>query len=128
MGDVADAAGAYAKLLITQSVYHTGFEVARAQSLNYVTDGAASIRPSLDLVDYASRCASIVGPDAQAAYSSLAAAVSSATIAESHNSDMPTAHGIGIYVPPAGSYDYKYGKLQFAADTAWDDWLRSSRR
>jgi len=76
-------------------------------------------------VDYASLCASTIGSSAQPAYARLSSAVSAAIVAEAHNPDTPNARGLGIYIPSPGSYNSTYASLQFAADTAWDDWLIS---
>jgi hypothetical protein len=124
---VAQAISSYADVLRRLSQQVSGFEAARARSLDYAKSSGGN-RSYFDLLDYSSRCASVAGGEANLAFNNLAAAVSSATVAEAHNSDMPHAHGIGIYVPPAGYYDARYDRLQFAANTTWDDWLKASRR
>lgn len=122
---VARAANSFARALLDSSGVG-GFEMARMNSQKYVAAGSGGMF-YLDLVDYANRCAAVAGPEAKAACDGLVSALSAATVAESHNPDMPAAHGVGVYVPPSGSYDPAYGRLLFAADTVWDEWLRSRR-
>jgi hypothetical protein len=127
IGDVARAAGSFAQVMMDKSAGLTGFETAREQSLAYLSHNRSGLF-YVDLVDYARRCASVLGPEGQAAYGNLASSVSAATVAETHNPDMSASRGIGIYVPPSGFYDFRYGRLLFAADTLWDEWLRTTRK
>jgi hypothetical protein len=126
MSEVASAVGAFAQLLLDQPNEVTGFEAARTSSLLYAPL-ATGDRYYYDLLDYATRCASVVGAEAQDARENLASAVGAATVEEYHSQDMPASCGIGVYVPPQGAFDPRYTRLQFASDTAWDEWLRSSR-
>jgi hypothetical protein len=125
IGDVASAASEFALLLRGSTAYWTALGAARGSTLNYSTADGGPNRNYFDLVDYASLCATAIGPLAQAADTRLASAVSSAVVAEVHNPDTPDARGLGIYVPPPGSYNTAYSSLQFAADTSWDEWLRA---
>ena len=123
--ELAGAADEFAALLTQSTAYWGGLQSARNSALNYSTADGSPNRSYLDLVDYASLCASTIGSSAQPAYARLSSAVSAAIVAEAHNPDTPNARGLGIYIPSPGSYNSTYASLQFAADTAWDDWLIS---
>jgi hypothetical protein len=110
------------------TAYSTALQAARNSTLNYSTADGSPNRGYLDLARYASLCASAIGEPAQPAYAELSDAVSAAVIAEAHNSDMANARGIGIYIPSPGAYNSTYASLQFAADTAWDEWLLAQVR
>jgi hypothetical protein len=51
-------------------------------------------------------------------------AISTAVIAERHGTSHPNAHGLSIYFPTGGVVEPDYDYLQFAKDTAWDDFLK----
>lgn len=127
IGDVANAANELALVLEANAVTHSAsLAAARETSLDYSSVGAG--RHSLDLLDYASKSAGAVGPNANVALTDLQNAMSAAVIASTHNSDMPNAHGLGIYVPRPASYDSRYEQLSLAFDTNWDEWLLAQRQ
>lgn len=124
--EVATAASSFSELLQANVNNHRmSLATARNETLLYSSSGTS--RYSLDLLDYASRCAAVIGPSASTALTQLEDAMSAATVAAIHNSDMPNAHGLAIYVPPTSGYDSSYKQLMFAHDTSWDEWLRASR-
>lgn len=125
IGDVATAASTFARVL-ESNAGSANLAAARSDSLNYSSSG--SNPNSRDLLDYAYKCADVIGPTANAAYTDLANAVSAAVIASTHNADMPNAHGLAVYVPPPRSYDSRYGRLSLARDTDWDDWLQAQKQ
>ena len=55
-------------------------------------------------------------------------AIDQVVVAEQHNeTSHPNAHGLHIYVPFEGRTSFdgeKYGELDFAEDTQWDEFLR----
>lgn len=122
--DVAQAASSLAQILQSKANSHSILlRNAREQALNYSTITDSYDRYSLDLIDYANRCANAVGPAANAAYVTLNNAISDAVIAEAHNSDTPSSRGLAVYVPSPDSYDTRYSQLDLAANTQWDEWL-----
>jgi hypothetical protein len=125
IAELAVAAGEFARLLIDSTGYWSGLQSARSSTLNYSTADGSPNRSYLDLAHYANLCASAIGASAQPAYARLSSALGAAVVAESHNPDMSNAHGLGIYIPSPGAYNPIYASLQFAADTAWEDWLVS---
>lgn len=129
IGEVASAASSFAQALISAPPSAApALKDCRTQTLDYSTLSGGTERYSLDLLDYAGRCAGALGEDGTAAYSALSEALASALVAETHNRDTPTASGLAIYLPPRQLYDSRYGMLYFAADTLWDDWILSQPR
>ena len=127
VGDVANAASSLALVLRSNAgKWSANLAAARSDSLNYSSSG--SNPNSRDLLDYAYRCADVIGPTANAAYTDLANSLSAAVIASTHNADMPNAHGLAIYIPPPRNYDLRYGHLSLAQDTEWDDWLLAQKQ
>ena len=124
--DVADAVSALAEVLMDNAAtYAAALAQARELSLNYSTLVGCPQRHSIDLRNYAAGCASFLGPDAETALANLSTAMDAALIAETHNPDTSTAHGLAIYLPDPSSYSARYDFLDLAADTWWDDWIRS---
>lgn len=124
---LADAAGGFAQVLRAHADDRAAeLADARRRSLDFATVGTR--RYSLDLMDYASRCANAVGPDADDAYARLQTAFDAAVIASVHSSDLPNAHGLAIYAPPPSQYDNSYALIRFAKDTEWDEWLQDQRQ
>ncbi|MGB9620792.1 MAG: clostripain-related cysteine peptidase, partial [Armatimonadota bacterium] len=101
VGELVGAVDEFARLLIGSGDRRSALESARVSALNYSTADGSANRNYLDLVDYASRCASAIGVSAQGAYARLSQAADRAIVAEAHGPDMRNAHGLGIYVPPA---------------------------
>lgn len=130
ISDVADAASSLAQVLSAEAGrYSTALRDARLSALNYSTCTGGDERYSLDLIDYADRCAAAVnGTAAINAAAQLRSALEDAIIAEIHNPDTPTAHGLGVYVPPPTRFDTNYRLLQFASDTLWDEWIQVQSR
>ena len=127
VGALADAASDFALILdANRGNWAATLADARSHSLDYASSGTR--RYSLDLIDYTSRCAGVIGGDANDAYAQLQAAFGAAVIASVHSSDLPNAHGLAIYVPPPLKYDNSYGMLSLAGDTAWDEWLRGQQQ
>lgn len=125
IGGVATAADDLAGLLIANGSTHaSALAVARDQSLHYSPDDDYYSR---DLVDYADRCSSAIGPSANAARLALDSAVTAAVISSMHNNDMPGAHGLAIYAPPSRFYDPRYQELSLSRDTRWDEWLQAQQ-
>lgn len=121
--DLAQSASQFAQMLSNNN--SSGLAVARNNSLDYSASSGYRFY-YLDLLDYAKNCASQIGTAADPYYASLDAAFRSVIIAETHSPEMARgAYGVGIYVPPAGTYNTQYGRLQFAADTQWDEWLQA---
>ena len=126
IADVADATSTFAQVLIDNAAAHSAeLREARESSLNYSTATGGAQRYSLDLLDYAGRCASSLGRDAEAAYATLNEAMDGALVAETHNPDTPGAHGLALYLPDPPNYAARYSLLGLADDTLWDDWIRS---
>jgi hypothetical protein len=126
VGALADATSDFAQILSAQSGnWAANLADARRHSLDYASVGTH--RYSLDLIDYASRCAGVVNPDASGAYARLQAAFTAAVIASVHSSDLPVAHGLAIYTPPPAQYDDSYALISLSEDTAWDEWLQAQR-
>lgn len=125
MNDLARAASSFAEVMITAGRGLPQLKQARETAVNYSTADGGANRHYLDLMDYATQCTDALGLDAQDAYQTLKSALGAAVVAESHNPSLANSYGIGIYVPPPGSYDYRYGWLSFAVDTAWDEWIRA---
>ena len=124
--ELAQALSGFAQALINnKSTYAGALASARNDALNYSTLDAGANSSSLDLIDYASRCSGAMGSDVQSAYMNLDNAFNDVLVAEAHNPDLPTAHGLGIYVPSPGSYDSRYGMLTIANDTIWADWIKA---
>jgi len=123
IGELARAVDGFAVVLIDGTNYSSGLRSVRESTLNYSTADGSPDRGYLDLLDYASRCASIVGTDARPAYAGLSAAAGAAVVAEAHGPDMTGACGVGIYIPRPQAYSAGYASLRFAADTRWDEWL-----
>jgi len=124
---LADAAGGLAQVLEAHADDRAAaLADARRRSLDFATVGTR--RYSLDLIDYAYRCANAVGADAGDAYAQLQTAFDAAVIDSVRSLDLPNAHGLAIYVPPPTQYDISYAEIQFARDTAWDEWLRAQRQ
>lgn len=124
---LADAAGGFAQVLRAHADDRAAeLADARRRSLDFATVGTR--RYSLDLMDYASRCANAVGPDADDAHARLQTAFDAAVIASVHSSDLPNAHGLAIYAPPPSQYDNSYALIRFAKDTEWDEWLQAQRQ
>lgn len=127
IGALADAVSDFAQILQAHADDRaTELADARRRSLDFATVGTR--RYSLDLADYASRCADVIGADANDAYARLEAAFGTAVIASVQSSDLPNAHGLAIYVPPPTQYDASYALLSLARDTGWDEWLRAQRQ
>ena len=123
--NVATAAGNFAEMLATSGVDLSG---ARQTAVNYSSvDGGVDLH-YLELIDYAGKCATAVGSGAQASYNSLSEAMASAVVSETHSTDLAASHGVGVYVPAPSAYDFKYGRLRFATDTYWDEWIRTQIR
>ncbi len=126
VGTLASAASDFAQILDAHADnWSPGLADARRHSLDFATTGAR--RYSLDLIDYTSRCAGVVSPDANDAYTQLQNAFSAAVIASAHSTDLPSAHGLAIYVPPPEQYDGTYALISLSGNTAWDEWLRNQR-
>ena len=127
VSETADAIDQLARVLeLNASTHSTGLRDARNATLDYSSGGAQCY--SLDLLDYAKRCESVIGTDAQDAYSALTNAMRDMVIASVHSSDIPAANGFGIYTPPPADYDSRYGQLDIAADTEWDEWLKEQNQ
>lgn len=125
IGDVATAASDLAGLLIPKaSTLSSSLAAARSNSLDYSSNDGYY---SHDLIDYADRCATALGPSANAARLALDSAVTAAVISSIHNNDMPSAHGLAIYVPPPRFYDPRYPELSLSGNTQWDEWLQHQR-
>lgn len=61
------------------------------------------------------------------AAASVQTAVENAVLHEGHNSNSPNSHGISIDFSPStffSSVQTDYGRLDLAADSRWDEWLR----
>ena len=124
VGALADAASQFGRRLQEHSNgLGNALAAARSASLDYSSTGVAQY--NVDILDYASRCAGAVGSSTDANYASLVSAYNAAVIASYHNSDMPNAHGLAIYAPAPANYDSRYGQLQFAQNTLWDEWLKN---
>lgn len=124
IGSVAEAMNSFAGMLQTSPmILRPSLASARSETLNYSTTGSS--RYSLDLLDYVSRCADVMGPSANSTCANLQNAFNDAMIASIHNADMPNAQGLAIYIPPTSRYESIYGETSLAQDTDWDEWLRS---
>lgn len=125
--DLATAANTFGNVLAANAAkWSSNLAIARVGSLDYATTG--SVRHSLDLLDYASKCASVIGAPATLAYTDLQDALSAAVIASAHSPDMLDAHGIAIYMPPPLDYDSRYDTLSLSRDTSWDEWITAQRQ
>lgn len=129
IGALASATSRFSDMLISHAA-SDGYALttARTAALNYSVLKGGTQRYSLDLLDYATRSAQIIGPDADAALAGLRSALSDAVVRETHNPDTPNAHGLGIYVPPPFQFDYTYNRLRIASDTTWDEWIHAQPR
>ena len=126
IGDVAAAASDFAGVLRPNAGnWSASLADARSRSLDYASTGTR--RYSLDLLDYAAKCAAVIGPAANASYTQLQTSLGSAVVASVHNSDMPNAHGLAIYVAPPANYDNSYQELSLAHNTQWDEWLQDQQ-
>ncbi|MEN6356373.1 MAG: clostripain-related cysteine peptidase [Armatimonadota bacterium] len=129
IASVADAASGFADILRSHSsAYAYQLAAARDNALNYSLCNGSSDRDSLDLLDYAYRCTQAIGASADDAYNELEQAIGNAVIAEAHNSDTPNAHGLAVYMPAAVRYDVRYGMLNLAQSTLWDEWIQAQTR
>jgi len=127
VSNVAGAASAFAGILSANAdALPASLADARTHSLDYTAGGTR--RYSLDLLDYTSRCADVIGNDASGAYADLEAACGAAVIASIHSPDLAKAHGLAIYVPSPSRFDGDYETLALAHDTLWDEWLRNQRQ
>ncbi|MCL5103780.1 MAG: clostripain-related cysteine peptidase [Armatimonadetes bacterium] len=126
---VADAASRLADVLIAQAPSHAdALMSARTGALDVSTVASGAEHYSLDLLDYANRCASAVGSPATGIYTELSAALSGAIVAETHSSDVSNSHGMGVYVPPPLKFDMRYEAVALASATHWDEWLRRQHK
>lgn len=124
---VANAVSDLAGLLIPEAAARSSaFATARNNSLNYCAEDTTDYH-SYDLIDYTDKCAAAVGSSTNAAKAALHVALSSAVIGSMHNSDMPAAHGLGIYVPAPHLCDPRYSEMALSVDTQWDEWLQAQR-
>lgn len=129
VADIKTAASQLAQALISNSAqYADELAAARSTALNYSTASDSANRYNLDLIDYAYKCSTALGSDVDSAYLSLLSAVQSATVAETHNPDMPNSTGLAVYVPPPTGYDSRYNLLDISSDSQWDNWLRAQVR
>ncbi|MBN2498514.1 MAG: hypothetical protein JXR96_28240, partial [Deltaproteobacteria bacterium] len=71
--------------------------------------------------------AAVRDPGNAAVYQAAMDAVDDAVLYERHRSDHANAHGLSIYFPCDETVDgaYNAGNLEWAADTGWDEMLRS---
>ncbi|MHB9036110.1 MAG: clostripain-related cysteine peptidase [Armatimonadota bacterium] len=127
--NVADAASRFADVLISApSGQSSQLAAARDNALNYSLLSGGSERNSLDLLDYAHRCANALGGSASTAYTELEQAVTDSIVSEMHNPDTPSARGLAVYLPPPMRYDIRYRVLDLAQSTSWDEWIQGQRR
>jgi len=126
VGELANATDDLAQVLIANASSHAAdLHRAREDTLNYSTNTGGTQRYSLDLLEYADCCAAVLGPQAEAAHTALTNAADAAIIVETHNPDMPTARGLAIYLPDPANYSRRYAQLDLAAETLWDEWIRT---
>lgn len=127
MDNVANAASTFAQALISNESSHAAaLASAREASQHYST--VSTEQYSIDMIDFANRCASITNTTGSEAASAFISAVNSAVIDEIHNSDMSNAHGLAIYLPPPTDYSTTYSTLDVASDTYWDEWIKAQKR
>jgi hypothetical protein len=127
VGALANATSDFAQILEAHADnWAATLADARRRSLDFTSIGTR--RYSLDLIDYTSKCAGVIGSDADDPYAQLQAAFGAAVIASVQSQDLSGAHGLAIYVPPPTHYDNSYRLLSLADDTAWDEWLRDQRQ
>ncbi|MFQ3548554.1 MAG: clostripain-related cysteine peptidase [Armatimonadota bacterium] len=103
---------------------YSQYNQARIDSLNYSTIDGGFQRHSLDLLDYAQRCAVISGDAAISAYSNLEAVLNNAIVAKRYSSDLVNATGMSIYIPSPDRFDNRYEILKLSNDTSWNEWLQ----
>lgn len=127
--DVSSAVSAFADVLRTApSNAAAQLSSARTATLDYSICNSGADRDSLDIIDYATRCSDALGGTAAGELDTLTQAINAAIVAEVHNSDTPSAHGLAIYIPAPNRYDTDYQLLHFAQNTMWNEWLEAQTR
>ncbi len=124
---LAGAVSDFAQILgANANNYASGLASARSRALDYSFSGTR--RHCLDLLDYTSKCAAVIGGSANSAYSNLQTALDAAVIASMHSRELSNSNGLAIYVPTPTAYDANYNALSLADDTFWDEWLRAQKQ
>jgi len=121
--DTYTALNSFAVALMASS-YQDEISAARSLAQSYSYSGGYRIK---DLYDFAERIEGSV-PDCQSEALVVMNQVNDFVLFEAHTgSEVANSHGLSIYLPDnADEYDSDYDDLQFANDTQWDEFLKSS--
>jgi len=125
MDNVALNVDTFARALATaNAAFSAQIASARTQAQHY------AYFDNKDLVNFAQLISQLV-PQANvtSAAQGVMTAVDSAVFAEDHNQPLANSHGLAIYIPNQSTfalYAPAYEQLEFALNTAWDDWLAIS--
>lgn len=125
MDNVALAVDTFARALATANAQFSAQIVsARTQAQHY------AYFDNKDLFNFAQLISQLV-PQANvtSAAQGVMTAVNSAVLVEDHNQALAKSHGLAIYIPNRSTftlYAPAYEQLEFARNTAWDDWLAIS--
>ncbi|MDP7081701.1 MAG: clostripain-related cysteine peptidase, partial [Candidatus Undinarchaeales archaeon] len=134
MPKVAEAMDGFAEALRGSKVPISEFNKIAEESFHFGRQWWFE-EPLVDAVELAEKVSAngAYGADVREAAAKVIEAVDQVVVAEQHNeTSHPNAHGLHIYVPfngPPGegqdSFDGdKYGELDFAEDTQWDEFLQ----
>ena len=121
--DTYTALNSFALALMASS-YQDEIATARSSAQSYSYGSGYRIK---DLYDFAERIKNSV-PDCQSEAQTVMDQVNDLVLFEAHTgSGVANSHGLSIYLPDSASeYDDDYDDLQFAIDTQWDEFLKSS--
>jgi hypothetical protein len=122
MDNLALAVDGFARALATaMPTYSAQITAARTQAQAY------AYPENKDLYDFA-RLINQSVPQAAVTQASQAVmtSITGAVFAEAHNTPRANSHGLAIFIPSSTNYQYyrpDYAQLEFATNTAWDEWL-----
>ena len=129
MPKVAEAMDGFAEALRESKVPISEFNKIADESFHYGRQWWF-VEPLVDAVELAEKVSAneAYGADVRVAAAKVIEAIDQVVVAEQHNeTSHPNAHGLHIYVPFEGRTSFdgeKYGELDFAEDTQWDEFLR----
>jgi hypothetical protein len=126
LSGVATAASALANVLIAHPEVNDEVEAARNATQAYGTPSIS--RHYFDMIGFAQGVSARVSdPDVKAACAAFVTAVQGALVWEGHNALSAGSRGLAIDLSTASQFAPRtddYAKLQWGADTTWDDWLK----
>lgn len=127
LGAVASALDSYGAALMTHvGTIGSQVQIARANSQAYSPTGNRFYRDIQDVVSKINTQAGIPA-EVTSAGTSLVNAVKAAVVHEGHNSNSPGSTGLSFDFSPSIrflNFSDDYERLQLAAATRWDEWLK----